>query len=121
MNDIPRATSHDLLEAALHPHTPRGILYTAASPSEDQFHIMNDLEVSPIIRFPEDYDEHEMMVDNADDNDDKAKKGTATASSANSIQPLLHRPSFQIKVQMTSYCSTIITHQTKRRAGWRIQ
>jgi serine/threonine protein kinase len=90
MNDIPRATSHDLLEAALHPHTPRGILYTAASPSEDQFHIMNDLEVSPIIRFPEDYDEHEMMVDNADDNDDKAKKGTATASSANSIQPLFH-------------------------------
>ncbi len=90
MNDIPRATSHDLLETTLHPHTPRGIIYTGASSSEDQFHIMNNLEVSPIIRFPDDYDEHEMMVDNADDNDDRAKEGTATASSANSIQPLFH-------------------------------
>ncbi|KAL3827630.1 hypothetical protein ACHAXA_000503 [Cyclostephanos tholiformis] len=90
MNDIPCATSHDLLETTLHPHTPRGIMHTAASASEEQFHIMDDLEVSPIIRLPEDYFEHEMMVDNTVDNDDKAKKGTATASSANSIQPLFH-------------------------------
>jgi len=94
-NDLLLAPSHVPLETTLHPHTPRGILFTAASASEEEFHMMVNLEVSPIIRLPEDYEEHEMMVDNADDDDSKEKKGPATisrglASSGNSIQPLIH-------------------------------
>jgi serine/threonine protein kinase len=94
-NDLLIAPSHDSLETTLHPHTPRGILFTAASASGEQFHTMDNLEVSPIIRLPEDYDEHEMMVDNADDDDGKKKNDHATISrgvapSANIAMPLFH-------------------------------
>jgi serine/threonine protein kinase len=75
------------LETALHPHTPRGILLTATSANaEGQLHMMPNLEVSPITRFPEDYDVdcHEMVVDpttaageNNDDIDDGGSRSSA--------------------------------------------
>jgi serine/threonine protein kinase len=56
------------LETVMHPHTPRGLLLTTASAGvEGQLHMMPNLEVSPITRFPEDYDDdsHEMVIDSA--------------------------------------------------------
>ncbi len=63
------------LETAMHPHTPRGILLTTALVgAEGQLHMMPNIEVSPITRFPEGYDDdsHEMVIDSttADEEND---------------------------------------------------
>lgn len=70
---LPLDRSHDSLEATLHPHTPRGVLFNAAL-------TMDNLEVSPITRLSEDYDEHEMTVDSVNDEEySKARSGHAVA------------------------------------------
>ena len=73
-------SSHDTLETTLHPHTPRGLLFNAAIS-------MENLEVSPITRWPEDNDEHEIMIDDIInvDNHSKKKPSHAVAAAADML------------------------------------
>jgi serine/threonine protein kinase len=74
-------SSHDTLETTLHPHTPRGVLFNAAIS-------MENLEVSPITRWPEDYDEHEIMIDdivNDDNHHSKDKSSHDVADAADML------------------------------------